>query len=77
VYLGYVIGGGELKIDPTRMENIMEWSMPTSIYEVNNFKGEAQYLKKFITYFSKLTALLHAIISSGKSLNQKGLAKVL
>jgi hypothetical protein len=28
VYLGYVIGGGELKIDPTKMEAIMKWCYP-------------------------------------------------
>jgi hypothetical protein len=27
VYLGYVIGGGELKIYPTKMEAIMKWKV--------------------------------------------------
>ena len=41
VYLGYVINGGELKIDHVKMEAIMKWSMPTNVSEVRSFVGEA------------------------------------
>lgn len=34
VYLGYVISGGELKIDPSKMQAIMKWSVPTNVSEV-------------------------------------------
>jgi hypothetical protein len=37
VYLGYVIDGGELKIDPAKMEAIMKWSVPTNVTEVRSF----------------------------------------
>eukprot|EP00253_Pinus_taeda_P004842 PITA_04842 len=36
VYLGYVVGGGELKIDPSKMEAIMKWSVPTNVTEAQN-----------------------------------------
>lgn len=67
MYPGYMIGGGELKIDPTKMEAIMKWSVPTNVFEVRSFIGVAQYLRKFITSFSVLVAPLHAIITSAKS----------
>ena len=41
VYLGYVIGGGELKIDHAKMEAIMKWSIPTNVSKVMNFIGVA------------------------------------
>jgi hypothetical protein len=41
VYFRYVIGGGELKIDPTNMETIMKWKLPTNFTEVRSFFGEA------------------------------------
>jgi hypothetical protein len=44
VYLGYVIGVGDLKIDPMNMEDIMTWSIPTNVTEVRSFVGETQYL---------------------------------
>ena len=66
-YLGYVIGGGELKIDPSKMKATMKWSVPTNVSEVRSFIGVAQCLRKFITSFSTIATPLHAIIASGKS----------
>jgi hypothetical protein len=40
VYLGYVIGGEELKIDPANIEAIMKWPVPTNFTEVTSFFGE-------------------------------------
>jgi hypothetical protein len=76
VYLGYVIGGGELKIDPTKMEAIIKWPVPTNVTEVRSFVGETQYLQKFIASFSVVVAPLHAIttvvrVSSGERINRK------
>jgi hypothetical protein len=48
VYLGHVISGGELKIDPKKMEAIIKWLVPTNFIEVRSFVGELQYLWKFI-----------------------------
>lgn len=67
MYLGHVINGGELKIDPSKMEAIMKWSVPTNVSEVRSFIGVAQYLRKSVTSFSAVVTLLHTITSSGKS----------
>jgi len=40
VYFGYVINGGELKINPAKMEAIMEWPVPTNFTKVGSFFGE-------------------------------------
>jgi hypothetical protein len=40
VYLGYVISGGELKIDPAKMEAIIKWSVPTNVTKVGIFLGQ-------------------------------------
>jgi len=42
-----VIGGGELKIYPSKMEAIMKWPVPTNVYEIRFFIGETQHLRKF------------------------------
>jgi hypothetical protein len=51
VYLGYVIDVGELKIDPTKMDAIMKWIIPTTVTEVRSVVGATQYLWKFIYSF--------------------------
>jgi hypothetical protein len=40
VYLGRVIGEGELKIDHENMEAIMKWPFPTNVIEGKIFIGE-------------------------------------
>ena len=48
-YLGHVIGGGELKVDPTKIEAISKWPTSTSVTEVRSFMGVVQYLRKLIS----------------------------
>ena len=62
-----------MEIDPSKMEAIMKWSVPTNVSEVRSFIGATQYLKKFIALFSAVAAPLRAITTSGKSLQwEKG-----
>ena len=43
VYLGYILGGGELKIDPSKVEVIVNWPKPDNVTNVRIFLGETQY----------------------------------
>jgi hypothetical protein len=66
VYLGYVIGGGELKIDP-KDGGHHEMASSYKLHKVRSFFGETQYLQKFIASFSVVVAPLHTITMGGKS----------
>jgi hypothetical protein len=66
VYLGYVIDGEELKIDPTKMEAIPRLPVPTNVDEVKSCVGESKKLQKFIASFSAVARPLHAIVASGE-----------
>ena len=67
VYLGHIVGGGELKIDPSMVEVIMNWPTPKTITEVRSFIV-AQYWRNFIANFSSIAAPLHALTSVNKVL---------
>lgn len=43
VYLGHIVGGRQLKIDPSKVEVIVNWPKPTSVTEVRRFLGVVQY----------------------------------
>jgi hypothetical protein len=40
VYLGHIVGGGQLKIDPSKIDVIANWPEPKSVNEVRYFLGE-------------------------------------
>jgi hypothetical protein len=63
VYLGHIVGGGQLKIDPSKVEVIVNWPKPTSATEVRSFLGAVQYWRKFISNFSYIASPLHALTS--------------
>ena len=65
-YLGHIVGGGELKIDPSKVAVIVNWPQPKSVTEVRSFLGVVQYWRKFISNFSLIAAPLHALTGLNK-----------
>ena len=43
VYLGFVISRDGLKMDPEKIEAIVNWSSPKNIFEVRSFHGLASF----------------------------------
>ena len=63
VYLGHIVGHGQLKVDPSKVETIVNWPKPTSVAKVHSFLGAVQYWGRSITNFSIIAAPLHALTS--------------
>ena len=61
VYLGYIVEGGELKIDPSKVKVIANWPNPNNVTNVGIFLGASQYWRKFIANFSFIASPLHAL----------------
>ena len=43
IYLGYIVGGGELKLDPSKVEVIVNWPKPNNVTYVGSFLGATKY----------------------------------
>jgi hypothetical protein len=62
-YLGHIISEDGIAVDPEKIEDIREWSVPKNVTEVGSFMGLVGYYKRFIEGFSKIA---HRITSFQK-----------
>ena len=56
VYLGFVISRDGLKMDPEKVQEIIDWPSPRNIFEVIIFQGLESLYWKFINNFSGICA---------------------
>jgi hypothetical protein len=72
VYLGHIVGGGQLKIDPSKIDVIVNWPKPKSVTKVGSFLGAIQCWRRFISNFSFIAAPLHALTSVKNTFQWEG-----
>ena len=54
-YLGYIIGADGIRMNPKKLETITSWPIPTNVKEVQSFLGFANFYRRFINGYSRLT----------------------
>ena len=55
-FLGHVLSASGVSIDPEKVEVVMSWERPKSVFEIRSFLGLAGYYKRFIKDLSRLAA---------------------
>jgi len=66
-FLGHVISGNGIVVDPSKVDAVSQWETPKSVTEIRSFLGLAGYYRRFIEGFSKLALPLTQLTCKGKA----------
>ena len=53
-YLGHIISGSKVSMDPAKIQCISQWPKPKNVREVRGFLGLTSYYRKFIKDYGKI-----------------------
>jgi hypothetical protein len=65
-FLGHIITNGRIKVDPSKISEILNWKLPTDVSKIRSFLGLAGYYRRFIEGFSKIVKPLTSLLEKGK-----------
>jgi hypothetical protein len=64
-FLGHTIFGDGISVDPSKVQEVMEWKPPTSVHQIRSFLGRAGYYHRFIPDFSKIAKPMTELLKKG------------
>ena len=53
-FLGHVLTPDGVLVDPSKVQNVLDWKSPKSVHQIRQFLGLAGYYRRFILDFSKI-----------------------
>jgi hypothetical protein len=64
-FLGHTISDDSISIDPSKVQEVMDWKPPTSVHQIRSFLGLAGYYHRFIPDFSKIAKPMTELLKKG------------
>jgi hypothetical protein len=65
-FLGHIITDGGIAVDPSKVQDVLNWNPPKNVREIRSFLGLAGYYHRFIEGFSKIVKPLTSLLEKRK-----------
>jgi hypothetical protein len=64
-FLGHTISSDGISIDPSKVQEVLDWKPPTSVHQIRSFLGLAGYYRRFIPDFSRIAKPMTELLKKG------------
>ena len=64
-YLGHIVSAEGIRVDPAKIEAIVNWKPPQNVTKVRSFLGLAGYYRRFVKGFSVIPSSLTKLLYKG------------
>ena len=64
-FLGHTISSEGISVDPSKVQEVMDWKPPTSVHQIRSFLGLAGYYHRFIPDFSRIAKPMTELLKKG------------
>jgi hypothetical protein len=64
-FLGHTISSDSISVDPSKVQEVLDWKPPTSVHQIRNFLGLASYYRRFIPDFSRIAKPMTKLLKKG------------
>jgi hypothetical protein len=64
-FLGHTISKDGISVDPSKVQEVMDWKPPKSVNQIRSFLGLAGYYRRFILDFSRIAKPLTELLKKG------------
>ena len=64
-FLGHIVSSEGIRVDPTKIEAVVNWKPPRNVTEVRSFLGLAGYYRRFMRGFSVVASPLIKLLRKG------------
>jgi hypothetical protein len=64
-FLGHTISANGTSVDPSKVQEVMNWKPPTSVHQIRSFLGLAGYYRRFISDFSRIAKPMTKLLKKG------------
>ena len=75
-FLGHIVSAEGIRVDPAKIEAVVNWKSPQNVTEVRSFLGLAGYYRRFMRGFSVIASPLTKLLRKGIKLSGQTNVKI-